>query len=69
MTELLPLANYLIMRQRPARFGIKATVTEQVGIRCPRCEVENPMLEHGRKQRCKCGLYMTVLGASLEVWE
>jgi ribosomal protein S27AE len=42
-------------------------LTEEYIIECPKCGVQNPLIEHGVKFHCRCGLEYQLWGNILEL--
>lgn len=67
--ETHEFSQFVIKKQEPSRFIPGATITMDIGIYCPRCKAELPMLEHGESQACgHCFLTMQVFGNGIEIW-
>jgi ribosomal protein S27AE len=69
-TEELKLSDFVITVEEKSKFSPDKTVTREVGIACPRCKEQLPMLEYMKPYKCsKCYLEMFFQGNVLTVYE
>lgn len=67
VTDKLLWSDYVIKETVPSLGDPGKTVTNHVGMTCPKCKTRLALMEHFGKQTCpNCGLHMVLLGNCLE---